>query len=462
MKDKRILVLNPFLTKRFSKDGRCQTEEGAWLDVFPPVMFPSIAGATREKYKTMLLDCVGLKTPLNFFKEKIESFSPDLTVINTSTSSLPEDMEAGKIVKSLTDSEIAVYGEHVAFDYKHILDEHSFVDYVIRGEAETPVLKILEGEIKNDGICTRDFTGNFWREPDLDALPFPAYDLMPEYRFPLSNERWIFIRSGRGCPYECIFCIVPKFYGNALRLHSPEYMLKQIKWIVKKLKIKLGMFWDDTYTVNKERVIKICNQMIEENLNNEFKWMCTTRTDRIDEELIRKMKAAGCEMIAFGIESGNQTVLDTAKKHLKKEQIVDAIQLTKKYGIKSVGHFILGLPDSNVERDLETIRFAKQVKVDFAQFYSATPFSGSKLHEIVVKNQFINNGDFGTVQKEVLMSYPHYSYTQIGLMRKLAYRNFYFDFNTILSLITYKRFIKNPLNFLRLAEKSQSFFGWAN
>jgi radical SAM superfamily enzyme YgiQ (UPF0313 family) len=459
MKRSKVLVLNPFLRKRFSKDGRCQTQEEAWLDTFPPVMLPSIAGMTREKYETKLLDCVGLKKPLSYFLPQIENFSPDLTVINTSTSSLEEDLEAGRIVKEITDSKIAVYGEYVTFKYKEILKKFPFIDYVIRGEPETPTFRILEGETTHDGIASRNHTGDIWREPNLDDLPFPAYDLMPTYRFPLTGEKWIFIRSGRGCPYQCIFCIVPQFYGNIPRFHSIDYMIRQIRWIVEKLKIRLGMMWDDTHTLYKERVIELSKRLIESGLNKKFKYFCTTRADRLDEEVIKYLKLSGCQMIALGIESGCQEILNNSKKNLRINDIKKAVRVAKKYGIATIGHFILGLPGSNIEKDKISIKFANDIKIDFAQFYAATPFEGSELKNIAVRNNWIIR-DYGNVQQNAIISYPHYTNKQINLIRKKAFKNFYLNFSRLRSLNSYLKLLKNPVNIFRVSKKISSFLKW--
>jgi radical SAM superfamily enzyme YgiQ (UPF0313 family) len=172
------------------------------------------------------------------------------------------------------------------------------------------------------------------------------------------------------------------------------------------------------------------------------------------------MKFAGCEMIAFGLESGNQEVLNAAKKNLKIEKIVEAIKLTKKYGIKSIGHFIVGLPNSNTQKDLETINFAKKIGVDFAQFYTATPYYGSELYTIAKDNNWINDNK-GDVQRNPFLSYPDYSHHQIQSMRRLAYKKFYFNFKRLISLLTYKRFAKNPLNWLRLIKSAPRFLNWA-
>jgi len=461
LKNGKLLLLNPFTTARFSKDGRCQTESGAWLDTFPPVMLPSIAGLARRKHRTKLVDCVGERRPFVKALPEVEEFSPDLTVVNTSISSLAEDLEAGHVVKERTGSRIAVYGEHCTFEYKAVLKRFPFVDYVIRGEAETPVVRIMEGDERAAGVATRKHAAGIWREPDLDVLPFPAYDMLPDYRFPLTGERWAWIRSGRGCPNRCMFCSVPSLYGTRPRFHSVDYMIRQLDWVVNGLGIKLGMFWDDTHTLDRRRTLELSKRLVESGLSKNFSYLCTTRADKVDDAVMKGLKASGCRMIAFGLESGSQKVLDASKKNLKLKDSINAVKLARKYDIASVGHFILGLPGSDEAEDMKTIKFSDGVGIDFAQFYTAAPFAGCGLNELAKKKGWLTAVRGGSVQHNTMLSYLEYTADRIGRMRELAYRTFYTSPNRLRSAGSYMRLLRYPHNIIRSALKAGSFAGWA-
>jgi anaerobic magnesium-protoporphyrin IX monomethyl ester cyclase len=453
----RVLILNPPTKNlRFSRDGRCQSEENTWLDTFPPTTLASIAGIVRTKYETKLIDCMGSKIQYNKYLNKLKKFNPDYTIINTSTPTISNDMFIAKITKEKTNSKIIVYGEHITACHKKILERFPFIDYAILGEPETPIMNILNGKFKVKGVKTKSFNGGIWQEPNLDTLPFPAYDLLPTYKYPLTGEKWTFMRSGRGCPYNCSYCVMPLMSGRKIRYHSVNYMIKQIKWLVNDLNIGLFMFWDELATFNKNQMIECCKRMINERIK--AKWFCTTRVDRFDEELARYMKKAGCKMITFGIESGSQKVLDKNNKGIKIEQTIKAVKAARKYGIKTIGHFIIGLPGSSIKTTKTTINFAKKLKLNFVQFYIATPFPGSKFYKDAIKNKWINTTDWRKIEQGIAsISYPSFSSEDIRKWKNKAYRSFYlrpYAVYSLLSSMSIKEMIKLPKYILK-------FFTWA-
>lgn len=438
MSGKKVVLLNPPTESlRFSRDGRCQSDEHAWLDAFPPTTFACIAGCVREKHEVDLIDCIGDRISYQECFNRIERFKPDFIVINTSTPTITNDLKIGNKLKESTKAKLILYGEHVSARYEKLFEEHNFIDYVILGEPETPIMKILAGESKTKGVATSSFTGGYSYEEDLDSLPFPAYDLMPFYYYPLTLEKWMFIRSGRGCPYGCTYCVMPMLGQRKVRYHSPEYMVKQIKWLVEKLDIKLYMLWDELSTFDKPRMIKFCKLLIESKLPKKIKWFCTTRVDCFDQELAMWMSRAGCRMMSFGFESGDQKVLDYNKKGSRLDQAYLVVKSAKKYGIKVIGHFIVGLPASSKEGDSKTIELAKELKINFAQFYIATPFPGSEFYKQAVENNWIVNNDWSKIEQGTAsISYPTYSSEKIKALKERAYREFYLRPYAVYSLLT--------------------------
>ena len=185
----KVLVLNPPARRYgFTRDGRCQNDENAWLSAFPPVMLVGIAGQTRKKYDTKLIDCIGSRFSFKECIKMVKDCNPNFTIINTSMPTFQGDMDTAKQIKQLTKSKIIIYGEFVTSAYKEILKKYKFIDFVVRGEAETPVMNILRGKVKNSGIASINYDGGIWREPDLDKLAMPAYDLFPPYYYPLKGK----------------------------------------------------------------------------------------------------------------------------------------------------------------------------------------------------------------------------------------------------------------------------------
>lgn len=458
----KVLILNPPAKEYgFTRDGRCQSEENTWLSAFPPVMLAGIAGVVRKKYNTRLIDCIGSRISFKKCLEMVKDYNPEFTIINTSIPTFKGDMETAKQIKQLTKSKIIVYGEFVTSAYKEILKKYKFIDFVVRGEAETPVMNILRGKVKNSGvatggIATRGYEGGIWQEPDLDKLAMPAYDLLPPYYYPLRGKRWMFIRSGRGCPYNCLFCVVPKLSGRKVRYHSVGYMLKQIK-AINKMGIYYFMLWDELATFDKKRIIDLCRAMKRTGLDKKNKWVCTTRVDRFDEELAKNMKEAGCFMVSLGIESSSQKVLNLNRKGIRVEDSVKAVNAAKKHGIKTIGHFIIGLPGSNKDTINQTIEFAKKLKLNFAQFYTATPYWGSQLYEKAKKQGWLLKKGYKTMDQAVAnISYSKLSNKDIENLRRKAYLHFYLRPYVVYSLLS----SMNIQTIIRMPLLIKKFFRW--
>ena len=448
----KVLVLNPPVEDtRFNRNDRCQSEEDAWLDTFPPVTFASIAGVVREVHEVKVIDCIGSRLSFDECMSYVRDFSPNFTVLNTSTPTACFDMDVAKHIKDETGSKIIVYGEHVTARFKELLDEYDHLDFCILGEPETPVMNIISGNAECPGVATREWKGGVWQEKELDKLPFPAYDLLPDYFFALTGEKWMFVRSGRGCPYGCIYCVIPMLAGRKVRYHSPEYMIKQFKWIADDLGIRLFMLWDDISTVDRKRMEKMCQMMIDEGLDKKLKWFCTTRVDRFDFKLAKIMRKAGCRMMTFGIESGNQKVLDLNGKGITLSQTRKAMKAAHDAGIRTIGHFIIGLVGSSPETERETIDFAKELDLDFAQFYVATPFPGSKFYHMACKNKWFEGEDWSAVeQASAVVSYPNFSAKEIQEWRRRAYLEFYLRPSAIyrgLSMISFRQLLRMPKYF---------------
>jgi radical SAM superfamily enzyme YgiQ (UPF0313 family) len=452
----KVLVLNPPAFKAFTRDWRCQSDEDTWLSAFPPVMLAGIAGAVRKKYDVKLIDAIGSRLSFDECGRMAKDYNPDFIVINTSMPTIEGDMRMAAEVKKTTNSRIIVYGEFVTSAYKEVLKKYYFIDYVVRGEAETPIMNILKGKARNSGIASRSYNGGIWQEPELDKLTMPAYDLLPPYYYPLKGKRWMFIRSGRGCPYNCLFCVVPKLSGRKLRYHSVDYMIRQIRFINNR-GIYYFMLWDDIATYDKKRMLDFCIEMKRTGLYKKNKWACTTRVDRLDEALAKNMKEAGCFIISLGIESASQKVLNLNRKGIKVEDSTRAVNAARKYGIKAIGHFIIGLPGDNKKTINETISFAKKLKLSFAQFYTVATYRGSELYEKAQKEGWLKEKGYAKIdQARANVSYSQLSDLEIEQFRRKAYLRFYLRPRAIYSLsssISLVVLLKMPL----LIKK---FFKW--
>ncbi len=229
---------------------------------------------------------------------------------------------------------------------------------------------------------------------DLDSLPLPAWDLLPGFpgnykpaAFKYRKLPATYVLTSRGCPHKCIFCDTSVF-SRQFRYFSAEYMIEMIMLLYNQYGIREISFEDDTFLTFKKRLVRICESLIREKLD--ISWSCNGRVHGVDRDILSLMKRAGCWQISYGIESGDQGILDFADKHIKLEQVERAIALTSEAGILSKGFFILGFPFDSDETIERTIGFAKRLKLNDISVSMMTPFPGSQMYEIGQKHGTIN------------------------------------------------------------------------
>jgi len=295
-------------------------------------------------------------------------------------------------------------GPHVTFTAKETLSNYSFVDYVVRGEGEFTMLELVKSIKKGEepksvlGLSYRAKSGvikeNRPRPPlmNLDALPMPAYHLLPMSKYTFQGYRFATMVTSRGCPFKCVFCSSSRICGKRWRGHSAERVVNEIEFLTDRYKIKFIEFLDDTFTFDKNRVKEICNEIANRGID--VMWTGSSRVNLFNRELALKIKSAGCQIVYFGVESGSQRILNLMKKGITLEQSVKAIRLAKEVGINTVASFILGMPDESVEEANATIKFATRLSPDYAQFTICTPYPGTELYDYAVKNNLLLTRDW--------------------------------------------------------------------
>ncbi|MBU2473004.1 MAG: radical SAM protein [Patescibacteria group bacterium] len=346
------------------------------------------------------------------------------------------------IKKKFPDKIIVLGGAHASLLPQETIENNPFIDFLIRGEGEIRIIQLIEyiqGQIKLkelDGIVFKKDGKIINLQPkkfiqNLDNLPMPAYDLIPFKKYSLYLQSQfqpaITMLTSRGCPFNCIYCSKPVF-GSSIRTRSPKSILEEIIFLKKNYNIKEIIFYDDSFTLKKEKITKFCQLIIENNIK--INWKCETRVNLVDQELLNLMKKAGCYMICYGIESGNQKILDILKKGITLEQIEKAIIITKKAKIKILGYFMIGIPQETEKNIKETINFAKKLNPDYAQFSIATAYPGTELYQIAEKQGKITK-DFSdsfyalTRQKKIISLCDIKSKVLQKYLKK-AYYSFYF------------------------------------
>lgn len=411
-----------------------------WATLWPPLSL-AVIGAVLERdgHQVRIMDCPAAGLTFDDVKRTIEEMRPGAIIWSTGTPSIESDLQLASRVKEWHPAaRTVVFGTHVTALDRECLQSAPDLDIIVRNEPEATVADVVrtlsEGKVIDGiaGITWRNAQGAIVRNPErpfienLDDLPFPAWHLVDvhRYRLPLKGRPFLMVAPLRGCPFQCSFCTCHTYYGARLRTRSVESVLAEIAHDRERFGISDFFFWAETFVVNKNYVRELCRAMLERGVR--IAWTANSRVDTVDANLLSLMARAGCWMLSFGIESASQAVLDQADKGTRVSDAMAAVQLARRAGIKTVGHFILGLPGETEESLESTIAYAAKLRLDLAQFYCAVPFPGSRLYEQALKEQWINPPDFSNFnQNTPLLNLTGLPAEVVSRYRALAYRRFY-------------------------------------
>jgi len=344
---------------------------------------------------------------------EILSFKPEVVGV---TSTTPQFALAKNLVKQLKrELPTAFYvcgGVHVTALPEASLSELG-IDCVVLGEGEYTMQELCER--LESGTSLEDVKGIAYldeekrkvtvneRRPlieDLDDIPFPAWHLvdLEKYLVPpgpirgLWLERCIYMICSRGCPYRCIFCGSNLIFGRRVRHRSVGNVIDEISLLIDKYRINGIWFMDDTFTVNSRWVIEFSRALRRNRMN--IKWGCQARVNTVSEAMLQEMKRSGCSQLDFGVESGSAKVLKILGKDTDPKMVRDAFRLTKRFGLRALATFMIGNPGENIEDIAMTFKLAKEIAPDYVNFYYATPYPGTMLYDMAIKNGWIANMDY--------------------------------------------------------------------
>ncbi|MDD5154977.1 MAG: radical SAM protein [Candidatus Omnitrophica bacterium] len=368
------------------------------------------------------------------FKEDFCDFNPDLLILSVTTPTLRHDLISCRIAKEIKPGVLTIAkGAHFLVRDCHILEEFGDLDIIIRGENEAVIKEILINPDRSGiaGITYRDNRGIRRNQDrpfleDLAQLPLPARHLVKNrlYARPDTAEPMAVIETSRGCPGNCIFCLVGEVAGKKIRNRSTGSIVGEIKECIDKYNIRNFHFKSDTFTWNKEWVLELCEGIIERKLG--INWICNSRVDTLDRERISRMKKAGCWAVGLGIESGNQEILERIKKGITLKQSREAVRLCKEYGIKTYAYFIIGFPWDNRQTINDSVKFAAELDPDFADFFLPYPFPGTELEKIALEAGLIKETKDAKAYSEAAMDTFFLTNRELLKLRKTALRKFYF------------------------------------
>ncbi len=434
---KRILLIVP-PTGRYIREDRCQTpiDKLKTVALRPPIDLMYAAAAFESAgCECRLIDFPAERKLWHGLRRAIHTFSPDALVISITTPSLNRDVKAARVAKEIN-PEILTIAKGAHFNTLDVdsLNRYHALDVVLRGEYEATCKELGEGLPFSEilGLTYRAKGGGIRRNPprpfceDLDALPFPARHLVRNelYIRPDTGEMQATIVTNRGCPYNCIFCLANQVAGKRNRIRSQENILAEIEECISKFNIKNFLFRSDLFTANKKWVIELCNKIVERKFN--ISWASNSRVDTVDAEMLGAMKRAGCWLIAYGVESAEQEILDKMNKRVKVDDARRALKLTRAAGIKSSIYFLFGLPWDSEKVFEANQKFAKELNPDFLEIFYVYPFPGTELYEEAIKEGLLKPGEIPEAAYDApAMPTLHLTKEELAKWRRRFLRRFY-------------------------------------
>lgn len=410
-----------------------------------------ISAILKQKgFEIFLKDYPAEKLSIDDFKNDYDNFKPDVVFLSVTNGSVFEDL---KFVQHFAKDTVVILKGALFFNPENDLFEElnlTDIDYLIGGETEFIISDLMDAHF-NDKSKLENIQGISYKKNDiwvtnkvisfnsnLDSIPFPDRSLMKNslYVNPATNKPMATIATSRGCPASCIYCVSPVISGRNVRYRSAQSVFDEIKQCFYEFKITDFFFKSDTFTINKAWVAEICNLILNSELYGKINWVANSRVNTIDEEILLKMKRAGCSVIALGLESGSDESLVKMKKGTTVEQNRNAVKLIKKTGLKIFGFYLIGFPWENRKHLEMTKKLIFELDTDFIELSIATPFKGSELYSMLyeklengkkvlgkdsfkystIGTDFLSIDDLQKFRKDVLMKYhlrPSYIFKKI-------------------------------------------------
>ncbi|MBF0231821.1 MAG: radical SAM protein [Desulfamplus sp.] len=385
--------------------GQCYPPE---CDVkVPPIDIPYTAAVLRDsKIETVVIDCLGSDLSSEGLIATLRGCRVDLICIRTSTPTFSWDVEVAKKIKEETDTPIVFFGPHASVVPDDVM-ANPYVNAIVIGEPEYTIRDIsLHGFKDTPGIWFKEkgeIVKNKTRERinDLDKVPFPAWHFLPYMEYTVGDlmpdrQPTLFLQTSRGCPFSCKYCPYPVAQGATYRKRSAHNVLDEFEYIAKELNIKNIIIRDAEFSLDRQRVVDICEGLIASDYF--ISWRCETRVDTLDMSLIELMRRAGCIGINMGIESKSEKVCrKMGRKPLDEKHTRNIIHRCRELGMHTFCFFIIGLPGDDIRSVLDTVEYAAELNANISQFTVATPYLGTDLYRWAKKNNYIESHDISKV-----------------------------------------------------------------
>ncbi len=426
--------------------------------IFPSLSLLYVAGILeRAGCEVLFVDAHAEGLTIDETVARLRAFGPSFVGYTITTYLFFQTMAWIKAIREAVDVPTIVGGVHLSIYPRETLG-YDVIDYAVTGEAEIALPQMLTaivsgGELSRvAGISFRKSNGEIVVTPkaadcDVDAAPFPARHLLDNslyFSFISKYKNFSCIITSRGCPYKCIFC---EQGSKPFRARSPNNVVDELELCNKEYGIREFDFFDSSFTIRKDRVIAICDEIKRRKLD--IIWAARTRVDCITDDVLKAMKSAGCTRIYYGIESGNREILATLKKSTSLEMYHDVVARTKANGIHTFGYFMVGNPYETEATIRQTIRLALSLDLDYAQFSKVTPMPATEMYTLLLKEtgrDYWREHIVSGVDDDIPRPLCNMSDEEIQKWTRLAYLRFYYrprymarQFSRIKSVEEFKR-----------------------
>jgi len=431
MKKNAVLINAPTSFMEVHVGERKKTGE---IFAYPPLGLLYLASTLEQRsISVSVIDAPSENLSVKEISHRIDETDPALIGISATS---PQAKYAVTLAKEFRvrfpEAQIAVGGNHITLD-RDFIKKYPYFDFCVAGEAEGifPSLteKVIAGE-KLSGVF------NGYPISDLDSIPFPARHLVKteKYFMPIHGKRFTSILSSRGCPYNCWFCSRP-VVGRLMRFRSATNVTDEMEQCANDFGIRWFQFVDDLFGINKTQAISLCKEL----KRLDVEWGCQTRVDLVEDDMLEAMSEAGCREISFGVETGSARLRHMIGKPFSDLKAVQVFKKCKEVGIKTTAFFILGFP--NEERmDVEkTKTLAKLIEPDYIEVHLMTPFLGTKVYDVGIKEGVLKDGIWdryikGEIDLPIFVP-PKLSKDHISQVQREMYTSFYFSPSYVLKTL---------------------------
>ena len=447
---KRVILLNPPGRKKYIRDYYCSKVSKAWY-VYPPVDLLILSGILYGHFELKLIDAIVDNLSPERCLREIREFSPDAVIFITGAVSKSEDLEFVRKIKELGNILTVASGDFLLESGRSFLKDELSLDAIIRDFTSSDILAYLN----RPGFSSSTIISRGYQEAALEAdygsdrefrIPIPRHELFlhKKYAYPFVR-RYPFsvVLTDYGCPFKCPFCVMPNV---GYKYRPVDNVLEEVSYL-DHLGIHEIYFADQTFGANRGRTFRLCLELAKS--FTKLGWVCFSRADTTDEELLTAMKDSGCHTIIYGIESGNDEILKRFKG-IEKERIKEAINLCKKHKIRVVGTFIIGLPGETSESVKDTISFSKECNFDYLSFNIAIPRANTGLRQEAIQKGLWALGcdEMDQSGTYAVMGTGSLSKEEVFLWHKKAIKEFYLRPRYLLNrLISIKSWQELRINF---------------